>query len=173
VASKQRDKVPAPGVIDAERLGPLSRAQTVAWALDWAVNTLRDPHADATGAAAFVDRCFRQVHKAERAFPWLSFVRCVDHASRQARANQAFPDARRAKIAREYFARTFADLEAKLDDAKVTAAITAWDAQSGHWKALRLAILDFIPDAPTERSMSRMWQDFPHMQPRKATRQSP
>jgi len=158
----------------ADRAGVISRAEHALIFLNKALDALRREDGDVEEwIVTWIDGTYHRLFRNERALPWLMFARAIDHASRQALANPLFPDSERAKIARGYFARTYADLDARLDDAKVVAAMTAWRTQKNHWKAMRAAVKCFMTNAPNTTSMSRMWQDFPHLSAPKRSIKSP
>jgi hypothetical protein len=126
-------------------------------------------------AAKVINDLHSRLFKNEKARPWLTFVRCIDHAARQANETKGGEsDAERARTARDYYRRSFPELEQKLSDALVLNAITEWRKQSAkgaknkssgkHWAAIHDAVKLFMPDAPNAESMSTLWrEDFPHV----------
>jgi hypothetical protein len=144
----------------AERQGLLWRAEYARDLLDQAITALRDPDRDPLWTREWIDAAFQKLLKNEKSFPWLAFVRCVDHASRASLVNPNFTDEERATIARECFAKAYADLDAKLDHRKVAAAIQAWRTQIQAWGAIHAAVKDFDSGTPDAAQMAREWQDF-------------
>ena len=61
-----------------------------------------------------------------------------------------------ASTARELFAVLYPEAAAKLDEAKLRAAVDAWQADHGKWEAVREAIKCFEPDPP--QNIERMWR---------------
>jgi hypothetical protein len=150
--------------LDPVRQALIVRGEFVRERIEASLQVLRDPKArveDADGK--WIDACFERHFAKEGSLWWLSFTRGIDHAARIAIKAPASYDAERARVARQRFAQGFyPDHAAKLDDAKVLAAVTAWRTQRHHWEAVRAALLDVGLPLPTARNMGRLWQNFPH-----------
>jgi hypothetical protein len=144
----------------AERQGLLWRAEYARDLLDQAIEALRDPDRDPLWTREWIDAAFQKLLRDEKSFPWLAFVRCVDHASRASLVNPFFTDEERATIARECFGKAYPDLDAKLDHRKVATAIQAWRTQIRAWEAIEAAVSDFDAAAPDAAQMASEWQGF-------------
>lgn len=152
-----------PANSNSKRAGLLARANHVSAVLVAEIESLAGGEDASDAMATWIDRTYHALFKNEKARPWLDFVRSIDHASRISLVNPNYPDTERAKVARGYFRAYYADLEVKLTDDAVVAAVTAWRTQKDHWQAIHAAVVEFYPDAPTPRNMSRAWQNFPHL----------
>jgi hypothetical protein len=171
----------------------LERAEFVRSVLLEAMDVIRDPGAgraeavnvgwpvvedDATRvakAAKVINDLHSQLFKHEKSRPWLMFVRSIDQGARHANETKgSASDLERARVAREYYRRSFPELEQKLTDSVVVKAITEWRKQapkesknktlSKHWLAIHQAVTCFMPDAPSAESMSKVWrEDSPHL----------
>ena len=169
----------------------LERAEHVRSVLLQMMQVIRDPAAaradalasgwpigedDATrlaNAAKVISDLHDLLFKNEKSRPWLTFVRCIDHAAREANEVKGSEfDVERARIAREYYRRSFPELEQKLTDPSVLRAITEWRKQapkgtkskspSKHWVAIHEAVELFMPDAPSAENLSKVWSEaFP------------
>jgi len=144
----------------AERQGLLWRAEYARDLLDQAIEALRDPDRDPLWTREWIDAAFQKLLRDEKSFPWLAFVRCVDHASRASLVNPSFTDEERATIARECFGKAYPELDAKLDHRKVATAIQAWRTQIRAWEAIHAAVSDFDTAAPEAAQMASEWQSF-------------
>jgi hypothetical protein len=171
----------------------LERAEFVRSVLLEAMDVIRDPGAgraealnvgspivedDATrvaNAAKVINDLHGRLFKNEKSRPWLMFVRSIEQGARHANETKGSElDLERARVAREYYRRSFPDLEQKLTDAAVVRAVTEWRKQATkgsknknpneHWIAIHQAVKCFTPDAPSAESMSKVWlEDFPHL----------
>jgi hypothetical protein len=171
----------------------LERAEFVRSVLLQEMEVIRDPatgRAEAAGsgspsieddatrignAARLINGMHDQLFAHQQSRSWLTFVRCIDHAARQ--ANQligAEDDAERARTARALYRRSFPQFEKNLTDAVVERAIAEWRKQSSkgaknknggkHWVAIHGALKCFIKDPPVPESMSLTWRkEFPHL----------
>jgi hypothetical protein len=185
--SEDRETIPHTDVMGVL----LERGEFVRRVLLQAMAVIRDPSAgraealdagwpiaedDATRvakAAKVINDLHGRIFQNEKARPWLTFVRCVDHGARQANDTKGTEfDAERARIARESFRRSFPEFEQKLTEPVVLGAITEWRKQalkgaknknqSKRWVAIHQAVKLFMPDAPNAEAMSKLWyEDFP------------
>ena len=169
----------------------IERAEFVRSVLLEAMDVIRDPGTgraealnvgrpivedDATrvaNAAKVINDLHGRLFKNEKSRPWLMFVHSIEHGARHTNDTKGSAlDLERARVAREYYRRSFPELEQKLTDGAVVQAITEWRKQapkgskskssSKHWVAIQKAVECFMPDAPSAESMSKVWrEDFP------------
>jgi hypothetical protein len=166
----------------------VERAEFVRSVLLEAIDVIRDPGTgraealnagrpivedDATrvaNAAKVINDLHGRLFKHEKSRPWLMFVRSVEQAARHTSETKGGAlDLERARVAREYYRRSFPELEQKLTDAVVVQAITEWRKQAPNgskhksssklWVAIRKAVECFMPDAPSAESMSTVWRE--------------
>ena len=133
------------------------------------LRSFRDPSTqdgDIEGSVRWVDVCFQGLLAREAGHWWVHFVDCIDIATRTALPGTT--DSVLARKVRRHYARLYADLDAKLDEPKVVAAVKAWRARprpfvaSTHWAVVRVALLDAAPmqrknPLPAPKSMGAQW----------------
>ena len=186
-SSEDRETIPH---LDVMRV-LIERAEFVRSVLLEAIDVIRDPGTgraealsagrpivedDATrvaNAAKVINDLHGRLFKNEKSRPWLMFVHSIEHGARHTSETKGSAlDLERARVAREYYRRSFPELEQKLTDAVVVHAITEWRKQapsgskskssSKHWIAIQKAVECLMPDAPSAESMSKVWrEDFP------------
>jgi hypothetical protein len=167
-----RSTVSADRLSEAERSALIRRAKHARAHLDGAIQLFSRSDLSAEESAqlaayrTFVDKTYHSLFANEKSLPWLMFVRCIDHASRIAKAvdtPQLELDPMRAGEARKYFRESYPEFERKIDDELLLAAVRAWREGRSQWVAVRKALRRFVNAPPDEKSLARMWRDFPHL----------
>jgi hypothetical protein len=162
-----KKKVRRQGPLTSEQAALLLRARFVRSYLQHVEKLVEDLDEDAAKHVDRVSGLYHSTFRNHRAIPWLFFVRCIDHASRIAARHKtpASYNVLRAREARQMFRTTYPEYDAKLEEQRVVAAMCSWQKKRGQWVAIRRAVVDFLPNAPTARSMMSMWATFPHLMP--------
>jgi len=118
----------------------------------------------------WVEDAYNALTGHERTQPMLDFLRALDHASRLAHDHFGRRyDPVRAREARRFFRRVYPELDAKLTDEVVTAAITGWRAAWKHgnarrqWVRVREAVRRFWPSVPATKQLAEAWEGCPHL----------